>query len=69
MVEAIFLLIGVFAGAFLGRFFFGRNNDKIGVGEKETCAYWCGDVKHSKTCDKGDSGKCLDDLIGKCLVS
>ena len=67
MGEAIFLLIGVFGGAFFGRYFLGRRRGVVNGDEKETCAYWCpDDTKKTKTCDSGDSGKCLDDLINEC---
>ena len=67
MGEAVFMLIGVFVGAFLGRMLFGRRGG-IGIaGEKETCAYFCKDgTKKSKSCDSGDSGTCLDDLKDGC---
>ena len=67
MSEAIFLLVGVFGGAFLGRHFFGRGGGIGGGGTKQTCAYWCDDnTKKTKTCGSGESGKCLDELIDDC---
>ena len=67
MVEAVFMLMGIFGGAFLGRFMFGRRGGNGTTGTKETCVYFCTDgTKKKKTCDSGDSGTCLEDLIDEC---
>jgi hypothetical protein len=67
MDRAAFMFVGILSGAFLGRLLAESPGGAGSGGATETCVYFCDDgTKKTKTCNSGDSGTCLEDLINEC---